>query len=183
MGDIPRSFLGQDRQLAAFFFYSGDISVANNKSMASIVNASGSGKIVVVRKIKLINTQISSATGTILEFELKRITGHTGGTDITVEKADTQDVLPTQVTNKIGATVSGESTSVFMSWHLSSDDWGSGTLDVEALSTALNTALPVYLASPETKAIVLREVEGITIKCVTNSTVGTFEIMIEYTVE
>jgi hypothetical protein len=183
MGDIARSFVKQDAQLPTFFFYSGEVNVGNNKSMASIVNGSGSGKIVCIRKISIVNITTSAVTGTVAEFELRRITSHSGGSDITTEKADTQDSLPSQITNKIGSTVSGLSTSIFMSWHKSTDDWGSGTLDVEALQTALDNVLPAYEANGEQKAITLREGEGITIKCATNTTAGLFEILIEYTVE
>ncbi len=183
MSDINRSFVNQDRQLPTFFFCSGSVNVGNNKSMASIVNDSGSGKIVTIRKISVINITTSAVTGTVANFELRRITGHTSGTNITTETADTQDALPSQITGKIGATVSGEASVRFASWYKTTDDWGSGTLDAEALQTALDNVLPAYAITGEQKPIVLREGQGITIKCATNTTAGLFEILIQFTVE
>jgi hypothetical protein len=183
MADISRSYVGHDTQLPNFFFYSGDVVVGNNKSMASIVNESGSGKKVCIRKIRLINITTSAVTGTVVELELRRITSHTGGTTITPEKADTLDTLPSQITNRVGATVSGESATIFASWHKSADDWGSGTLDMEGMQAIIDNVIPAYTSNGEQKPITLREGEGITIKCATNTTAGIFEIQMEYTVE
>lgn len=181
MGDISRSFTGQDSQLPTFFLYTANVAVGNNKSMVSLYNGQ-SGSILCIREIRIVNTTITAATGVVAEFELRRITGHSGGTALTHESADTQDTLSANITGKSGATVTGESANKFMDWHKSTDDWGSGTLDTESMDACMQN-IPSYRSMPEEKPITLRNGEGVTIKCATNTTAGVFDIMIKYTVE
>lgn len=155
----------------------------NLKSMASLMNASGSTAVIRIREIKIINVQTTAVTGVIINFKLRRMTGHSVGTLITTEKHDTSDTLNANVTARTGATIAGESATSIRSWVMSSDEWGVGTQDVESNQHDAQMISPVYDAHSKTKPITIRVNEGITIKCETNTAVGSFDMVITFTQE
>lgn len=170
-----------ETEAPTFVAYGLGIGMGNNKSMMSIVNAAASGYHLHIREIRIINVQNTAVTGIISDWRLLRCTGHSGGTDITPAAHDTTEPLQAGTTVKTGATISGEGTAVYRRWQFSTDEWGAGAADVESNShdTQMNRSL--FDTAPKTKTIILREGEGITIKQVVNSTVGTFDIMVVFT--
>jgi hypothetical protein len=161
-----------------------NILIAQNKSMASIVNAGGSGVIVKIQEIRLVNSRTAATTGVVADFQLKRITGHSAGTNFTPVSSDSADTLSGSVTVKTGATVAGESAANMKRAQWSSDEWGPGTVDVEAQDhTQQLTGEPLYSVRPEEKPITLRPGEGMSLKQVANSVNGTFDIFIVFTEE
>lgn len=166
-----------------FFILASDITIAQNKSMLSIVNAGGSPVRIRIRQLKIINAQTTAVTGAVAEFRMLRITGHSAGTLITPLAADSLDTIDASVTVRTGATVAGEAANPLVRWKYSSDEWGVGASDVESAdhtSQALSKLLDV---ERYVKPITLRAGEGINLKQITNSTAGSYDILFIITQE
>jgi hypothetical protein len=161
-----------------------DVGIGNLKSMLSLYNASGSTRIVRLREVYLVNMQSSAVTGVIALFELRRLTAiHSAGTLLTPIANDTADTIDASVTARTGATFSTE-TAPLRRWRWSTDEWGTGTLDQEGLQQSFQTTFPALVrGDPESRPITLRANEGVHIKCATNSTAGTFDIVFVFTQE
>ena len=156
------------------------IVLGNNKSMVCLLN-SGT-KVLKIKSVKIINAQTSSVTGVVTDFRFKRITGFSAGTSLTPLSMDLNDTLAS-VTSAHNATVSGEASGDLFKYLWSSDEWGTGAVDVEAQDHSQQSLLPAYLCAPNTKPITLRTTQGLTIKCVTNTTAGAFDFEIIFTLE
>lgn len=159
------------------------IAIANNKSLLSLVNASGSTVRVKIKEIWIRNAQTSGVTGVVGQFQLKRITNHSAGTSLTFATFETSDSLDSSVTARTGSTVSGESSTSLRRWFWSTDEWGPGAPDVESNDHAFQNLTPHYLAGDSYKSITLLANEGISIKFATNSTAGSFDVEIIFTQE
>lgn len=172
-----------ETELATFHVLAENTAIGNNKSMISLVNAGGSSVVLRIRDIRIVNNQTTAITGVMADFQLRRITGHSSGTSLTPLAHDTTDNLNGSVTASTGATVSGETSANLRHWKWSSDEWGVGSSDVESFDHTINSLIPMYGQSPKTKAITLRAGEGITIKQITNSTAGAFDVTVLFTQE
>lgn len=170
---------------AAFWSIASGIAPGTNKSMWSIVNAGGSAVIIKIQEIWIRNVQQANIAGVVDVFELHRITGHSAGTALTPLSTDTADALNGSVTAITNSTVAGEVTDFFDRWFWSSDEWGPGALDVESFDSGLQNLTPVYRAgaSPRMKPPTLRAGEGFTLKQVTASALGTWDIVVKFTQE
>lgn len=173
-------------EIQSFVLYQPAVVVGNNKSMVSLLNAGGSTVVVRIESISIVNAQTTAVTGVVGNFELRRITGHSAGVEVTanVEEFDTANALNASVTARTGATVAGESTKLLKRALWSTDEWGTGSLDVEAHAHALQALLPIFQRrTPMQQPIVLRAGEGLTVKFATNSTAGAFDVEIVFTQE
>ena len=170
-------------ELATFTIVARAVVIGNNKSMVSIINSSGSTIKIKLRELKIVNVQNASVTGVVSNFELKRITGHSGGTSITPLPYDTTDTLDSHVTALTGATVSGEATNELKKWEWSSDEWNPGPADAESADHAIQETTNLVKQERHCKPITMRAGEGITLKHTTNSTAGSFNIKILFTQE
>ena len=160
-----------------------DIATANNKSMFSLVNASGSSVKIKLREFRLINTQNTPVTGVIVDIDMFRCTNHSAGTAYTPFAYDTTDTLSSSVTARTGGTITGEGTQVIRHWDMSTDEWGVGAQDVESNDHMIQMVIPSYTVLPKTKPLTLNANEGFTLKCVTNTTTGNFDILCVFTQE
>lgn len=166
---------------ASFIAYAQDIQVGNNKSMFSIVN--NSGLVVKIRKIYVVNTLTSATAGTEGEFNILRISNHSGGTLVIPSSYDTNDTLNASITCRTAATIASES-SLLVNFKWSTDEWKSGTLDQEGYDHAQQLLNPIYNGESNfLKPITLRSAQGISIKFITNSTNGVFNIAVAFTQE
>ncbi len=173
----------QPVEFPTFQAVSVDTVLGGNKSMISLFLSSASTKLVKLRAIYLRNTQTTSVTGLVVSFDLEKITGHSGGTSITPSARDSADTLPAEVTARTGATVTGASSRLWR-WEWSSDEWGAGTLDTEALQVAFQNIFPAFSKKdPALKPFTLRPDEGYHVKCATNTTAGSFDLIFVFTVE
>lgn len=163
----------QERQTFAVATYGQ--AIGNNKSMLSIVN-SGT-KLMKLQGLYIFNSQTSPVTGTVSDFRLFRATGHSAGTLITPMAHDTADTIDVGIIARTNATITGEAATALRRWMWSSDEWGTGTLDVEANSASFQQLLSSVENPYPTKAITFRTNEGFTLKHVVNSTAGTFDIL------
>lgn len=173
----------KDYEVATFSVLALDTVIGNEKSMISIVNASGSGVIIKIRSIKIINTRTTAVTGIVSDFRVVRITGHSVGTLLSPQTFDTAASLNANVTIRTDATVTGASTTPLLRHKWSSDEYGPGTLDKEGLDQAFQNTIPIYQHFPGRKPITLHQGEGLHILHNTNSTAGSFDIDVIFTQE
>lgn len=167
---------------ATFIAISLDTAVGNNKSMISIANTHATLR-VKIKQIIIRNPQTVAVTGVMADFRLLRCTSHSAGTLLTPQLRDTTDSLDAAITIRTGATITGEAANPLDRWKWSSDEHGVGTLDQEGLDKAFMNCFPMAsIFDPSEKRITLRQNEGITLKQVTNSTAGNFDIIIVFTV-
>lgn len=170
-------------ELATFSVFSSAVAIANNKSMLSILNASGSGVVVKLREVKIVNAQNTAVTGVVAQFNLLRMTGHSAGTSLTALPMDSQDSISGSVTLRTGGTITGESSNIINSIKYSSDEWGVGAQDVESGDHIMQVFGNLIEQKPGCKPLTLREGEGLTIKQVTNSSIGSFDLILVFTQE
>jgi hypothetical protein len=156
---------------------------AANKSMLSIVNTSSTA-IIKIHKIYMINNQTTAATGQVATYELRRITGHSGGTQLTTTPAaagnispyDLDDTLDAGVTARTGATVSGEDAAARQQFKWSTDEWGTGTQDVESNDHANQQLFPVWENGGNFKPFYLRQNQGLHLRQNGSVTAGSFDV-------
>lgn len=170
------SFSVVDAIPAEFTLVAPSVQLGNGKSLLSLVNAA-SGVVLRIKRIYAINVQTSSVTGVAAELQLRRVTGHSAGTLLTPEAHDLNDVLNVGVTARTGGTVSGEASTYLNRGWWASDEWGPGTADVESFDHTMQTLLPAW------GGYVLRNGQGLSVRCNTNTANGTFDIVIVFTAE
>lgn len=159
------------------------VATANNKSMVALLNPSGSTKVLKIVGIKIVNNRTSTTTGVATDFRGFRITGLSSGTSITPESYDTNNSLGAGIIASTGGTVAGESSSCLFRRVWSSDEWGPGTTDTESFDHAMQQNSFTLSSINNSQPITLRAEQGITIKCVTNTTAGEFDFEIVFTQE
>ena len=160
-----------------------NVASANNKSLISLLNATGSTVKIKLRELKLVNSQNSAVTGVVCDINMYRMTGHSAGTSVTPLAMDTTDTLNVNVTARTNATIAGEGANPLLHIDISTDEWGAGTLDTESFNHGLQSLNSFYRVAPKTKPITLNAAQGLTLKCVTNTTTGIFDIIMVFTQE
>ena len=166
--------------LPTYYALADAVAFAANKHMISIHNASGTGKLVVLKKMFLINLATAAVTGVAVRQDVKRFTAaHTGGTSITPVACDTTNpALPAGITAKTGATVTD--VTLLFPLTFTNDEVGA----TQAFpSSSLQAGLNWFIEGAETQEIRLREGEGVTVKNITSTTVGSFAYLIVFTVD
>lgn len=156
------------------------VAFAANKHMISLYNAAGSGKLVVLKKLYLINVQLTAVTGVAVRQDFKRFSAvHTGGTAVTPTACDTSNAaLPAGVTVKTGATVTD--LSLLFPLAFSNDEIGATQAFPSAQLQAGINWLP---EGSEVQEVRLREGEGVTVKNITSTVVGSFSYMLVFTID
>jgi hypothetical protein len=182
-----RQVAGEDRHeqyvtLAAaetWFAYADAVAFAQNKQHITLFNATGSGKLVKARKLFAYNLQTAAVTGVSCRFDLKRVTAGSAGTAITSAPADSLNAaLPAGVAARTNATVTEG--AILFPWLTSTDE----ELATPALSKgAFQQSTNILIEGNEVQELALREGEGLTVKQITNTTVGSYGWLIVFTVE
>lgn len=173
-----------------FVAYGIGVTNAANKSMLSILNADATLK-VKIKKIQIHNVQTTAVAGAAITYSMRRITGHSAGTQLTTTLAaagnispmDTTDTLDADITVRTGGTMAGEDGFDRMQWKFSTDEWGSGTLDEEGLEKSFMNHFPIYQDTDEMKSLVLNQNQGINLRQNGSVTTGSFNFVIWFTVE
>lgn len=170
-------------ELATFNAVATAITTAQNKSLLSVFNSSS--RIVRLEEIYLINVRTTAVTGVSGFFELRRITGHSGGSVVSnIESYETSDVLDVGITVRTSAIVSGESVKLLWRSMFSTDDFGTQALDMDGIEHVFQTMFPVFVKrTNNSKTITLKQNEGLNIKFVTNTTTGLFDVFCVFTQE
>ena len=159
---------------------SGSAAFAQNKHFLSGLNASGSGKVVKLRRLVLVNQQLAAVTGVAVAFEIKKITAHSGGTALTPVAADSADAaLPAQVTFRTGATSVTEGAYYYVYCTNNDEVGAAGGFTLSALQVVANLAFD----DRNMQSLTFREGEGFTMKMVTATTVGSYGAFAVFTIE
>ena len=166
--------------LPTYYALADAVTFALNKQVISICNETGSGKVVAIKKLFMINTQLSSVTGVAVRADVKKITAHSGGTSITAQSCDsTNAAIPAQITTRTAATSVTEGALMFP-LTFTNDEAGA----TQAFpSTQLMAGLNWVPEGVEIQEIRLREGEGITVKIITSTTVGQFAWLLVFTID
>lgn len=173
----------EEAEFATFNVTAQDVAIGNNKSMISIVNTTGSTVKVKLRSLKIINAQTTAVTGIIANFQLLRCVTHSAGTSLTIAACETSDTLSSSVTARTGATIGTEGTTILRRAKYSTDEWGVGAHDVESNDHILQLGTNLLEVPLKAKPFTLLANEGITLKQITNSAVGSFDIELMFTQE
>jgi hypothetical protein len=172
---------------ASFTVMALNTAIGNNKSMLSIYNPVGSGVKLKLREFYIRNPRQAAVTGIAADFRIYRfssVSAPTGGSTVTPVTHDTDDSLAGGVTCQTGATVSGEEANALDRMVMSTDEWGPGTLDVEANQQAIANYLPARAKrDPQLKALTANPGQGLHLKHVVNSTAGEMDIIFVFTQE
>ena len=165
--------------LPTYYALADAVAFAANKQMFSIFNAAGSGRMVVLKKLFLINLSIGTVTGVMLRQDVKRITACSAGTAITPTTCDSSNpALPAEITVKTGATVTEG--PILFPLTFNNDEVGT----TQAFpTTALQAGINWFPEGSEVQEVRLREGEGLTIKNITSTTVGSYAYLMVFTVD
>ncbi|TXH47902.1 MAG: hypothetical protein E6Q97_26135 [Desulfurellales bacterium] len=91
-----------------FFVSALAVAPGNGKSMLSIENAAGSGRILRLVAVQTYNVQTTAVVGVNARFDLVRFATHAAGTLLTAATNDTTNSLSTGITARTDATLTGE---------------------------------------------------------------------------
>lgn len=160
------------------------VAFGNNKSMAALFNGSGSGRIIRVKRIWILNNQTTGVTGVLTTFALKRSSAQSAGTAVTPTKHDTNsENMPAQVAIATGATVTQTSDVAYRQWVWSNDEpaASSGTSDEFECLVPLNCVFDAATGDTDIEPITLREGQGLDVRHTGSSAVGVCDIFVEFT--
>ena len=163
------------------------IAPAANKYMATVFNTSSTRKVVVKRIWR--KSQVAAAvTGVLLEQEVRGITARTAGTSITPFGHDTNLALSAGISADHASTAVTEATgdrALFERFFASTEEvlLAELTSSPEGAAAHLHDAQLIYWAKGDAEGITLRQNQGLTVKNITSSTVGTVSYAIEFTDE
>lgn len=165
------------------------IQPGNNKYMATLFNASATRR-VIVHRIWYYQWTTSAVTGVGLQMELRYLTARTAGTSVTPLALDDGDTLSGSITADHASTSVTEMTGGLVRRFLVSSEeaktTAAQTLNTDTLPVADwygNDGHLVWSKKDGVKGLVLRQNRGISLKCITNSTVGAVSFVIEFSDE
>lgn len=167
--------------LPTFYAVFDRIVPAANKYMATIFNTSAS-RLVRVNRIWAYNWQVGAVTGVVLDQELRRITARTVGVAVTPLAGDSADTLSTGITADTASTVVTEVAGGMYQRIITYSE--EATLAQGYVTGRVQDAGALqYERPPWARGYVLRENEGLTVKNITSSTVGSVSYIFEFTDE
>lgn len=160
------------------------ITFDSNKSMAAILN--GGARVLRIRRIRFLQTQISAVAGVLCYGQLRRYLGASisGQTPITPVPHDSTNSALSSVTCATGGTITYSSYENLRQYVWSSDEMAAGgaTVDEWQSIVPLNIFWEAGFGSSTFKPLVLREDEMISIYNLSGS-VGSFDVYITFTDE
>lgn len=154
---------------------------AQNKSMITLYNSTGSGKILKVWKIWGLNNQSVAVTGVLAELQIWKISSSGGGGALTPLKHNSSiPNLSSLILSSSGAT--DRLTSLFrrVIWSTDEPVATETNMDVYELRPSWNVFYDVPITNSIIEPIVLNQGEGITVYNVTNTSVGQADFFIEF---
>jgi len=158
--------------------YANAVAFAANKSHIAIFNAVGSGKVIKCKKLFVINIT-AAVTGIIVRFDINRATAASAGTTITPVSFDTINAaLPAGITVRTGGTIT-DGSLLFPFMGLSEEETATQALTKASFHQFMN----ILMEGNEIQELTLREGEGMTVKQITSSTVGSVGWILVFTVE
>ena len=176
-----RGLVVTDLEFDSYRMLAPAVAIGNGKSMISLLNQNSNTR-VRIKAIYVRNSQTVAITGVLANFELRRITGHSSGSTVTIVEHDTSRALGVSISGRTGATVSGEGALLDTFIFPTDEQVPTGATNSETLDAAQNYQ-PIRMAEQGMRAITLNSNQGIHIKQTVNSTAGTFDFLILFTTE
>jgi GrpB-like predicted nucleotidyltransferase (UPF0157 family) len=159
------------------------VAFGNNKSMLAVFNGVGSGRIIRVYRVWVLNNQTAGVTGVLTTWELKRSSAQSAGTAITPTKHDTaSESMPAQVAVATGGTVTQTGDVALRRWMWSNDEPAASS----ASSDELECLVPLNCVWDSTgdsniEPITLREGQGLDVRHSGSTAVGIVDVFVEFT--
>jgi hypothetical protein len=157
---------------------------ASNKSMLTVFNGSGSGRIVRVKRIWFLNNQTTGVTGALTTMEIRRISASTGGSAAASVKHDSNsENIPAQITITTGPTDTLTGDPALMRFMWSNDEPAVSSLvndEVEVIP-ALACVFDAATGDADLEPLTLREGQGVSVRHTGSSAVGVADAIIEFT--
>jgi len=164
--------------LPTYYALADAVAFAANKQHLSIFNNAGSNQIIAIKKLFHINLSLSAVNGVAVRFDVKKTTAQSVGTAITANSADSTNPALSGVQIATGATVTE---GAILYPIITQND------EITAANTAIANYLMQFgnlaLEGVEQQEYRLRPGEGMTIKQITSTTVGSFAWLMAFTVE
>ena len=162
--------------LPTYYALADAVGFAANKHMISLYNASGSGKLVVLKKLCLVNLQLTTVTGVAVRQNFSRFSAvHSAGTLITPTSNDSLNpAIPAGITVRTGATLTAG--SLLFPLTFANDEVGA----TQAFPSVPLQWLP---EGNEVQEVRLREGEGVTVQNITSTVIGSFAYMFVFTLD
>ena len=156
----------------------------NGKSMASLFNGTGSGQILRLYRIWVLNNQTAAVTGVLTTFSIRRTSAQSGGLAVVPVKHDSNSAnLDAAIACATGATVTNTaSTTDLRRWMWSNDEpsVSSATSDEFECLVPLNCVWD-STGDANIEPLVIREGQGISVTHTGTTTVGLCDIFLEFT--
>lgn len=149
-----------------------------NKYMATLFNTSATRKVVVTHVWRF-NWQSAAVTGILLEGYLARITARTAGTGVTIFADDTSDTLSAGITADTNTTAVTEN-HIIERFFASSEEMALAATGIVVSSAADDAGQVIYQRRDGQRGLTLRQNQGLSVRNVTSSTVGTVSYIIEF---
>ena len=162
--------------LPTYYALADAVGFAANKHMISLYNASGSGKLVVLKKLCLVNLQLATVTGVAVRQNFSRFSAvHSAGTLITPTSNDSLNpAIPAGITVRTGATLTAG--SLLFPLTFANDE-------VSATQAFPSVPLQWLPEGNEVQEVRLREGEGVTVQNITSTVIGSFAYMFVFTLD
>ena len=162
--------------LPTYYALADAVGFAANKHMISLYNASGSGKLVVLKKMYLVNLQLATVTGVAVRQNFSRFSAvHSAGTLITPTSNDSLNpAIPAGITVRTGATLTAG--SLLFPLTFANDE-------VSATQAFPSVPLQWLPEGNEVQEVRLREGEGVTVQNITSTVIGSFAYMFVFTLD
>lgn len=155
---------------------------ASNKSLLSLFNGAGSGRVLRVYRVWALNHQTGAVTGVMTAIELRRITASTGGTAQTPVKHDTNSAaLVAQITSATGPTDTVTDLFRRVLWSGDEPAVGTGTNDEMECLPANGLLWDAGYGDSNVEPITLREGQGLSLRQPGANTIGVIDVMFEFT--
>lgn len=163
--------------------YTAGVTFANGKSFMGIFNGVGSGKVIRLYRMLMLNNQVNAITGDITTFEVWTVSAFSGGSDMTVTKHDSTNLaINANVLVQYGATTFTEVVRlrrfVWQDEEPASD--GATGREWECI-VPLCEVIRLGYRDPDGSPIVLREGEGVHLRHMGTMAVGVADVSMEFT--
>jgi hypothetical protein len=154
-----------------YYVWVPQMALAQNKYFLAIRNTAA--QVVKLRKVFLVNAALAAVTGVGVQFDVRRISAITGGTAITPNPADTADGALPNVTVVHSPTAVTEGALLY-SWFTNNDEIG---LTGGFPQATLQSLISLQPEGNEVKELTLNNGEGMCLKQITSTTVGSFGVL------
>lgn len=157
------------------------IAVLNNKSLLGLYNGIGSGRVVRLHRVWILNNQVTAITGVATFLELRRITTGSGGIAISpLEHDSLNEPFPAQIITSTNMSCTNNDLILRFFW--STDEPSPATTTADELQTipSLNLIWDINYHQTTIEPIVCREGFGVSLNNII-ATVGIVDVFFEVT--